>query len=254
MKRTGLAALLLARAVAAADLPPDFRTEFEKVFPPNQAYAVVMAEGIPTLTVGGAQGSAFFKFHYAIDVVNGQWYASKPFVKVDQAQEPNDALLKGEVMKLQSVAYKKDRVELHLVSLDKHSVSRDKGYRDLRHELVSTKFKFFFPFHVMGAADLPKALDYVAVYLKPFPNEAAARAFGRELAGDAPPPSLAGPGNAPAAGKSKEAQVGMTPLEVLEALGKPERETVSGRTLRWMYSKVTVVFEDSRVKEIKPKE
>ena len=254
MKRAALAAFFLVRGVGAADLPPDFRAEFEKVFPPNQAYAVVMADGIPTLTVGGMEGSAFFKFHYAIDVVNGRWYASKPFVKVDQAQEPNDALLKGEVMKLHSIGYKKDRVELHLVSLDKHSVSRDKGYRDVRNELVSTKFKFFFPFHVTGAADLQKALEYIAVFLKPFPSEAAARTFGRELAGDTPPPSLAGPGNTAAAGKAKDAQVGMTPLEVLEALGKPERETSSGRTLQWMYPKVTVVFQDSRVKEIKPKE
>jgi len=178
-----LAALFLgcAGAAAADSVPPDFRMEFEKVFPPRQGYAVVMAEGVPTLGVGGAEGNVLFKFHYSIDIVEGRWHAPQPFLKVDQAQTPNAALAKGEVLKLSSVAYKKDRVELQLVSTEPHTISR--GSRDVRRELVATKFNFCFPFHLTGPADLPKALDYIAAYLKPFPNEEAARAFGRQLAG-----------------------------------------------------------------------
>jgi len=43
----------------------------------------------------------------------------------------------------------------------------------------------------------------------------------------------------------------MTPLEVLDVLGKPEKEVSFETRTRWTYPDLTVLFENGRVKEVK---
>jgi hypothetical protein len=43
----------------------------------------------------------------------------------------------------------------------------------------------------------------------------------------------------------------MTPLEVLDVLGKPQKEVTFENKSRWTYPDLTVVFENGRVKEVR---
>jgi hypothetical protein len=43
----------------------------------------------------------------------------------------------------------------------------------------------------------------------------------------------------------------MTPLEVLDVLGKPEKEVSFENRARWSYPDLTVIFENGRVKEVR---
>jgi hypothetical protein len=49
----------------------------------------------------------------------------------------------------------------------------------------------------------------------------------------------------------KEIKTGMTPLEVLDILGKPQKEVTFENKSRWTYPDLTVVFENGRVKEVR---
>ena len=44
---------------------------------------------------------------------------------------------------------------------------------------------------------------------------------------------------------------GMTPLEVMDIMGKPDREVAFGNSVKWTYPDVTVIFENGRLKEVK---
>ncbi len=174
-----------------------------------------------------------------------------------------DTLVEGEVLEIVDVTFKDARIDLRTVSLEAHKVSRGSGFsQNTKREPVSTNFKFFFPFAIRGPEDLPQALEYVESYLRLFPSEQAARAFaGQLLAGTAPSASNASvprATSAPRAGSApptatakKEIKVGMTPLEVLEVLGKPEKEVSFETKTRWTYPDLTVLFESGRVKEVK---
>jgi hypothetical protein len=119
---------------------------------------------------------------------------------------------------------------------------------------VATNFKFFFPFRATGAADVPKALEYIGRYVKVFPGEAEARSYSaRMLAGGAPEPMFSRPTTTAATTTTtqKDIKVGMTPLQVMEALGKPEKEVNFENKSRWTYPDLTVIFENGRVKEVR---
>ena len=49
----------------------------------------------------------------------------------------------------------------------------------------------------------------------------------------------------------KDIKVGMTPLEVIDALGKPQKEVNFENKSRWTYPDLTVIFENGRVKEVR---
>jgi hypothetical protein len=248
------AALLLAASPSWAEkLPQDFRTAFEQAIRPRRTHAVVMMEGLPTTSVYGVKGdTAGGTAHYSIDVVDGGWKTSEGLMDFDQTAA--DFLRKGEVMEVASIAYKDNRLDLRMVSLEAHKVTRGEWIlKSRKPEPVATNFKFFFPFRVTGAADVPKALDYIAQFVKPFPGEVEARAFSaRMLAGGAPDPVSARPTTAAATTTTrKDIKVGMTPLEVMEALGKPEKEVNFENKSRWTYPDLTVIFENGRVKEVR---
>jgi hypothetical protein len=178
---------------------------------------------------------------------------------MDFDQTAADFLHKGEVMELASIAYKDNRVDLRMVSLEAHKVTRGSWIlKSHKPEPVATNFKFFFPFTVTGAADAPKAVEYIDHYLRVFPNEAAARAYSaRLMAGGTAPdaaPALAGSRPTPTAAATttkKDIKAGMTSLEVIDALGKPEKEINFENKTRWTYPDLTVIFENGRVKEVR---
>jgi hypothetical protein len=43
----------------------------------------------------------------------------------------------------------------------------------------------------------------------------------------------------------------MTPLDVINVFGKPDREVAFENKTRWTYPDLTVIFENGRVKEVK---
>jgi hypothetical protein len=251
------AALLLVAPAAWADkVPADFRAEFEKTFRPKRTYAVVVKQGVPTTSIYGKEGKESAA-HYSIDIKDGRWETSSGLL--DTSQVPVDFLNKGEVMELDSISYKDDRLDVRMVSVEAHKVTRGASiFKTEKREPVATNFKFFFPFKVKGAADAPAAVKYVGEYLKPFPTEQEARTFAARMQGGHPEvttPSRAG-ATAPIGGVSgtttkKEIKVGMTPLDVIEILGKPEKEVSFENKQRWTYPDLTVIFENGKVKEVR---
>ena len=270
--KTRVAALVLVLAgpvtAGAEKLPSEFRAAFEQRFWVGRTYAVVMQAGVPTTSVYGVNGDST-NAHYSIDVVDGGWKTSEGLLDFDQTAA--DFLDLGEVMELGSLSYKDNRVDLRMVSVESKKVTRGSGFaKSTKREPVATNFKFFFTVpksKVMTAADVPAALEYVEAYLKPFPNEPAARAFAAQLiagggqtaaapaarpatrarAGSSAAPAAA----APAGTTTREIKAGMTPLEVLDILGRPEKELTFQSTTRWTYPDLTVIFENGKVKEVK---
>lgn len=247
-----LVAVAAARPALADKLPGDFRAMFEQTFRPKLTHAVVMREGVPTTSIYGLEGNQTAA-HFSVDVVDGRWKASGGLLDTDQAAV--DTLARGEVMELASISYKDDRVDLRMVSLEAHNVTRGSWpLRTTKREAVATNFKFFLPFRVVGAQDVTRALEYIGAYLRPFPGEREARAFAARMVagGDGAEAPAATERAASAAPTSKkEIKVGMTPLEVIEVLGKPQKELTFENRSRWTYPDLVVVFENGRVKEVK---
>jgi hypothetical protein len=260
-------AVASALAVAATAVPahaqklgPDFKAAFELVFRPKYTYAVVIREGVPTTSVYGVDGKSSSTAHYSVDVVDGRWRASEGILDFDQTAV--DYLNPGELMEVASIAYKDNRVDLRMVSLEAHRVTRGGLLKSTKREPVATNFKFFFPFLARGEKDVPQAVDYIGTYLRPFRSEQEARAFAGSLAGgearastSAPRASSTGGATGSTSGATstskKEIKVGMTPLEVLDVLGKPQKEVTFENKSRWTYPDLTVLFENGRVKEVK---
>ena len=257
MKVQALAVAVLVLAspmpLRAEKLPQDFRTAFEQAIRPRRTHAVVMMERLPTTSIYGVKGDTTGgTAHYSIDVVDGGWKTSEGIMDFDQTAA--DFLRKGEVMEVASVSYKDNRLDMRMVSLEAHKITRGEWIlKTNKPEIVATNFKFFFPFRVTGAADVPKALEYIGQFLKPFPGEVEARAYSaRMLAGGAPEPASSRPATAAATTTTrKDIKAGMTPLEVMESLGKPDKEVNFENKSRWTYPDLTVIFENGRVKEVR---
>ena len=252
-----LAALTLAAIPARAEkLPAEFRAMLERTFSTGRTYGVVMRDGIPTTSIYGVEGNQTAA-HFSIDIVDGSWKVSQGLLDTDQTAA--DFLTKGEVVELKAISWKDNRVDLRFESTEAHKVTRGALFlKDTKREPVATNFKFFFPFKVTGVADVPKALEYIDRYLKVFSNETEARAYAAEfMAGVAPPiPARPASSNASSASATstttkKDIMVGMTPLDVIDTLGKPEKEVNFENKSRWTYPDLTVIFENGRVKEVR---
>ncbi len=252
-----IALALLAPAAHAAKLPPDFKAALEKALRPGRTFGVMVQKGVPTTSIYGIDGNARGNAHYSIDVKDGDWQTSQGLL--DFNQRAADFLDLGEVMELASTSYKDDRVDLRFVSLESHKVTRGNILvKSREREAVATNFKFFFPFEVQGAADVPKAIAYIETYVKLAQTEDEARELGRKVAsGQAGPEAKPEPTPTPAPAKAarpaakREIKVGMTPLEVVEILGKPRQEVAFENKSKWTYPELTVIFENGRVKEVK---
>jgi hypothetical protein len=243
LARISLVAVALAAPAAAADkMAPEFKAAWEGAVRKGQ-FAVVTAKGIPTTSVYGVDGQQADAY-FSVDVKGGVWQASQGLFDLNQVEA--DTLNVGEVMELAGVSVKagENRIDLRMVSVEAHKVKRGDG-RAAR-EPVSTNFKFFFPFPLRSRDDLPRALEYVGSHVQLVPTEEEARAAAARLVGGGP-----GPGDLPARTTAAEIKVGMTPLEVLDALGKPARETTFQSQSKWTYPELTVIFENGRVKEVR---
>lgn len=257
IRTLALALTLLAPAAHAEKLPPDFKAALDKVLRPGKTFGVMVQKGVPTTSIYGIDGNAGGNAHYSIDVKDGNWSTSQGLL--DFNQRAADFLDLGEVMELASVSYKDNRVDLRFVSLESHKVARGNLIVTRRdREAVATNFKFFFPFTAQSAADAPKAIAYIEEYLKLASGETEARELGRRLAHgeDEPAPRASAKASVPSAAPAKptpkrEIKVGMTPLEVVEILGKPRQEVAFENKSKWTYPDITVVFENGRVKEVK---
>jgi len=258
---------IFAGPLRAEKVPSEFKAPFEQKFWAGRTYAVVMQKGIPTTSIYGVKGDST-NAHYSVDVVDGNWKTSEGLLDFDQTYA--DFLDLGEVMELSSLSWKDNRVDMKLVSVESKKVTRGSGFsKSTKREPVATNFKFFFSFpksKVMTAADVPAALEYVQTYLQPFPNESQARTYaalliaGGAIRASTPPErsqgapartqAAAAPAAAPHATK-KEIKLGMTPLEVIDILGRPQKELTFQNTNRWTYPDLTVVFENGKVKEVK---
>jgi hypothetical protein len=261
MKLRGRVVPLLAALVAlsaasafAERIPPEFRSAFEgRVH--KGVFGVVVQKGVPTTSIYGVKGDQTDAY-YSVDIKGGDWQTSEGWLDLNQVAV--DSLTPGEVMEVVDVTFKDGRIDLRLVSLEAHKVTRGSGFsKTNKREPVSTNFKFFFPFSVRGVADVPEAMQYVESFLMLFPNEAAARAFsGQLMAGTASPPVRtaarpAAPAAAPVAATTRrEIKAGMSMLEVIDILGKPQKEVSFEARTRWTYPDLTVIFENGRVKQV----
>jgi hypothetical protein len=267
MIRQGIAAPLAAIAltavpVRAEKIPPEFRSAFEgKVR--KGSYGVLVQKGVPTTSIYGVKGDQTDAY-YSVDIKGGEWQTSEGWLDLNQVAV--DSLGVGEVMEVVDVTFKDARIDLRMVSLEAHKVTRGTGFaRSAKREPVSTNFKFFLPFPVRSAQDVPQALEYIEAWVRLLPSEAAARAFsGQILAGGNPaqtaPVRGAEPGHPggaaptapapPPATTKKEIKVGMGMLEVIDILGRPQKEVSFESKTRWTYPDLTVIFVNGRVIQV----
>jgi hypothetical protein len=258
-----MAAIALAAAPARAEkIPPEFRSAFEGKVHKGGTYAVVVQKSVPTTSIYGVKGDQTDAF-YSVDIKGGEWQTSEGWLDLNQVAV--DSLAAGEVMEVADVTFKDARIDLRMVSLEAHKVTRGSGFsKTTKREPVSTNFKFFFPFAIRSTQDLPQVMEYVGAWVRLFPSESAARAFsGQILAGGAPGPAAAA---APAAGAmpaaaaapaaaqptttKKEIKAGMSMLEVIDILGKPQKEVAFESKTRWTYPDLTVIFLNGRVTQV----
>lgn len=244
---------LLAGAPAGAEkIPSDLRSAFEGRIH-RGCFAVVLQKGVPTTSIygtGGDQTDAYF----SIDIKGGSWQTSTGLLDFNQVAV--DALSQGEVMEVVDVTYKDERIDLRMVSLEAHKVTRGGGFStSTKREPVSTNFKFFFPFSPRSAHDLPQVLGYIEPWLRVFRSEDDARAFAARVIAGGGAPAMAAPARPRAAAPAptttkKEIKPGMSMLEVIEVLGKPQKEVSFEAKTRWTYPDLVVIFVNGRVKEV----
>jgi len=266
------ASAVLCAEARAEKIPPDFRAAFERVFVKGRGFAVCVQKGVPTTSINGVNNDSNGSAHYSIDVLDAQrWKTSQGVLDFDQVAV--DHLDFGEVMEIADVSWKDNRVDMRMVSVESKKVTRGTWIlKTERREPVATNFKFFFPAEwknrYLGAADAPDALTFITSWLMPFPNEAEARNFSVQLrAGGANAPvapaaaptaaRAAAPANAAAAPApaaktvKREIKAGMTALEVIDIMGKPQSETSFQSQSKWVYPDLTVIFDNGRVKEVR---
>jgi hypothetical protein len=263
-----LASLAAATGARAEKIPGDFKMAFERAFIKGRTYVVCMQKGIPTTSINGVKGDSNGTAHYSIDVFDdGNWKTSAGILDFDQTAV--DYLDLGEVLEMADLSWKDNRVDMRMVSLESKKVTRGTWFKTERREPVATNFKFFFPpewkNRYLSAADVPAALGFVEIWLRPFSNEQMARGFSAQLrvgAPPAPPPNQVAPAPRPAtapaaapappkATAKREIKPGMTNLEVIDILGKPQSETSFQSQSKWTYPDLTVIFENGRVKEVR---
>jgi hypothetical protein len=248
-------AVTAAAPARAEKIPPDLRSAFEARIHKG-CYAVVVQKGVPTTSIYGTKGDQT-NAYYSVDVKGGEWQTSEGWLDLNQVAV--DSLAQGEVMEVVDVTFKDARIDLRMASLEAHKVTRGTGFaKSTKREPVSTNFKFFFPFTARGAEDLPQVLAYIEPWLRVFPSEPAARTAAAQLiAGGEPslartaaPARAAAPAAAPASTTRKEIKPGMSMLEVIDVLGKPQKEVSFETRTRWSYPDLTVIFVNGRVKEV----
>jgi hypothetical protein len=255
-------ALVVGGVPASAEKIPDsFKRAFETTCR-RGSFAVVVQKGVPTTSIYGVDGKQT-DAHYSIDILDdANWKTSEGLLDFNQTAV--DFLQKGEVMEVATLTYKDNRVDMRMVSLESKKVSRGTGFgKSDKREPVATNFKFFFPFEktrVLTPEDMPAVKKLIGAWLAFFPTEDEARSYAaRVVSGQAPtaresrPDRSTSPTTRSDSAKptKKEIKVGMTALEVMDVLGRPQKEVSFENTSRWTYPDLTVIFANGRVKEVR---
>lgn len=253
-------AVLSSAPVRAEKLSDDFRSEFQRIVR-RRTYAVVVQKGVPTVPINGMKGDQAGNATFGVDIVSPtEWRSAQGLF--DSNQDVASLLEPGEILEVVDVTFKDNRVDIRTVSTEAKKIRR--GAWILKTEIretVSTNFKFFFPEEWKGRAmnreEVPAALDYISAWLVFFPDEGSARRLSAQVAtGDmprmapGPHPMRSGAQAAPAAEKA-EIKPGMTALEVVEIMGKPQKQVTFGHTEKWTYDDITVIFENGKVKDVR---
>jgi len=234
---TSAVQMLVLGGALLADIPVAFRTAFEQRFRPGQTYAVVLKAWIPAAAVSDTHPDA-------IDVVKGGWRRSTGFGDPGTGGGDITAYLGlGEVLELVSLHYKDDRIDLVFRSVDLHEVVKKEKRRTAQ---VATRFKFFFPFSVLGSDDVAKAVAYIEPYLRDFPSLGDAQAFSDNLARPTPTSS-------PTPLAPKVIELGQTPEQVKAVLGQPERLVDLGAKLIYYYPDMVITFMNGRLTDVQQK-
>src|SRR5512143_3161200 len=149
MRSWGPVVLTLSVAVAvpahAERIPPELRSAFEAKIHKG-CFGVVAQKGVPTTSIYGTKGDQT-NAYYSVDIKGGEWQTSEGWLDLNQVAV--DSLAQGEVMEVVDVTFKDARIDLRMVSLEAHKVTRGTGFgKSTKREPVSTNFKFFFPFPV----------------------------------------------------------------------------------------------------------
>lgn len=279
-------ALAMAAPASAEKISKEFRAQFESMFPPGRVWGVVMQGGVPTASIYGTDGNATAE-HYSIDVLSEtDWKNSGGLLDVDQVAV--DFLDQGEVLELASIAWKDNRIDLRWVSVESKKVTRGEWpFKTTKREPVATNFKFILPYpksHTLASRDLDDVVAFVGNWVRPFRTEDDARNFtarwrsggdrGAPSARQRPPADeprgeerrrtprseeSRGSGGSRSSAPQPESRpqvkreiaVGMTPLQVIDILGKPKQELTFQNQQKWTYPEIVVIFENGKVKEVR---
>ena len=258
--------LALAVPAPAQKIPADLRSAFEgKVR--KGFFGVVVQKGIPTTSIYGKNGDETAAY-YSVDVKGGEWQTSEGLMDFNQVAV--DALTLGEVMEVVDVTYKDARIDLRMASLEAHKVTRRRrllaehqaraGLHELQVLLPLRRARRAGPaagpgVHRALAARLPLRGGRARL-LGPARGERRTRAGGRggsrRPAGGSGAHAGGGPGRCVRrrATTKKEIKPGMSMLEVIDVLGRPQKEVSFETKTRWTYPDLVVIFVNGRVKEV----
>jgi hypothetical protein len=143
------------------------RIPFERQYPPDRTYAVVVRADLPTIPVKGAHESGF-----PIQAGETGWKGPGSMFRA----KPAGNLALGEVMKVEHIDYANDHVDLRLVSADPHEIVVDASRPDRnKREPVVTLLTV--P-HVAGIDQLIGRID---AYVRLFASLDAAREYARTI-------------------------------------------------------------------------
>lgn len=162
----------------------------------------------------------------------------------------------------QAIKHETDRNERKRLERERDRLRNDRSERDAQNQATAaatkaikeqsiiekrlrggSRFNVRYRNGMPGAVLLPEGLMTVLADFVDFGPVARGASVGSRAL-------VAAPAGSAGAGKS-DLKVGMTPLEVIDLLGKPQKEVSFEKTTRWTYPDMTLVFENGRLKEVK---
>ncbi len=144
------------------------RVPFQKAYPPDRTYAVIVRRDLPTIAIKGSRESS-----YPLEIVEGGWKGPGAMFRA----KPVGNLAFGEVMKVERVDIGGNEAELTLVSVDALEISTDADHPE-RKRVERVTDRVIVP-HRAGLKELIQQLD---PYMRLFPDLDQAREYARSLA------------------------------------------------------------------------
>jgi hypothetical protein len=174
MKRVLVCLLVVCSLAALRGQSRDaIRLSFERLFPTDGTYAVVVRSDLPTVSINGARGRERGKARLTLEISDERWKQEGSL-----GREPATGTLHlGEIVKLEEVHYGDKEVELRLQSTEPHDIVRDPDKPEKnRREPVATVLK------VPRTAGMRELLRYLDGYIRLCASREEAAAYARSLA------------------------------------------------------------------------